>query len=151
MKRAWIYGIVWAAFTALIVYTSIRTGASYEEAGGRIGAWVNTHLFFNALTLVEVKTLTQFGAKLFGHFLLFAADGLFAYLTLKSAKVPTMPLVIALACVGLVLSCLGEMIQLFVEDRNPSVNDVLINYSGYGIFLVTGWLYRRLLNRPVAE
>ena len=134
MARKWIYGLIFLALTGLVVFTSLNTGDTYASAGGQIGRWINEHLFFGALTPTEVKALTGFGGKFIGHFSLFALDGLFLWLFLRQLKWKGFARALALICFGIVIASLGETIQLFVEGRNPSFEDVVINFGGYMLF-----------------
>ena len=130
MAKRVIFGLLTLAISGLIVYTSLNTGSTYSVAGGRIGAWVNQVFFFGRLSAVEVSTLTGFGGKFFGHFSLFALDGVFAYLFCTTFKNKRLFAVIFIAF-GLFMSVLGETIQVFIEGRSPSFEDVVIDFSGY--------------------
>ena len=142
MKKV-IFGIVALALSALVVFTSLNTGENYAEAAGVIGPWVNAHLFFGRLNAEEVSNLTGFGSKLFGHFALFALTGLFSSLFLSSLLKKRTAWVLYL-CYGLILASLGEVIQIFVAGRSPSVADVAVNLAGYLLLPLIHRFYRRL-------
>jgi len=131
MGKKTVFAIVALALTGLVVYTSLNTGATYIGVGGRVGRWINEHLLFGALSEDEVWTVTNVGGKFVGHFLLFLLTGSFTWLFLKETKMPALPRTIVLLVYGLLLSCLGEAIQLSVEGRFGSLADVILNFSAY--------------------
>lgn len=146
MTRRIVFGFLALAFAGLIVFTSLRTGSSYSEAGSILGAWVNAVFFGNRLNVDEVQTIVTFGSKFIGHFSLFAVDGLFAYLFCKEFPKNKALFAVIFVVFGLFMSIAGETIQMFVEERNPSLADVLIDYSGF-LLIPLVWTFCRKLNR----
>ena len=142
MAKKVIFGIVFALLTGLIVFTSLNTGAPYDAAGGAIGPWVNEHLLFNALSPVEVKAMTAFGAKFLGHFSLYALEGLFLWLFLRQFNLKQSVFVAIMLCFGVFIASLGEVIQIFVDGRFPSLADVIMNFGGYALIPVVSTLLR---------
>lgn len=147
MKRA-ILGIVALGLTILIVFTSLNSGETYSGAAGVVGPWVNDHIFFGRLNADEVKALVTFGSKFFGHFSLFALTGVFVYLFLKECLKKKTAWVIFFVY-GVFLSSMGEVIQIFVAGRSPTVVDSFIDLSGYVLIPLLIAFYRRLIIGPV--
>lgn len=143
MGKRFVYGIITLALAGLIVYTSLNTGNTYSSIGGRIGAWVNAVFFGSRLNAEEVLTITSFGAKFFGHFSLFALEGLFAFLFCGTYKNKWLFAAFFLVF-GMFMSVLGESIQLFIDGRSPSFEDVWIDFSGYLLLPIWISFYRKL-------
>ena len=143
MARRYVFGILTLLVSGLIVFTSLNTGATYASAGGRIGAFVNAVFFGGRLNAVEVSALTGFGGKFFGHFSLFALDGVFAYFFCRSFPEKKKAFTTIFIVFGLLMSVAGEVIQIFIEGRGPSFVDVIIDFSGYSLIPTVITLYRR--------
>ncbi|MBO5529057.1 MAG: VanZ family protein [Bacilli bacterium] len=143
MRKKWVFGIITLLLSALIIYTSLNTGETYGSVGGRVGAWVNQYLLFNSLNTTEVETLTGFGGKFIGHYSLFAVTGLFAYLFCRQQKKKAVFAVIFIVY-GFILSGMGEITQMFVQGRYPTVNDVIIDFVGFTMIPLVLTLYRHV-------
>ena len=130
-KRAIIYLLFALAFTALAFFTSTRSGAEHNELGGRIVNWLNDTFFSGSLSSEEKTSISSVAAKLFGHYGLYSLIGLFLSLFLREGRIPGMWAFVVWLSYGLVISMMGEFIQLFSNGRYPSFNDVVIDFSGY--------------------
>lgn len=146
MKKA-ILGIVALGLSILVVYTSLNSGATYANAAGVIGPWINDHFFFGRLSHDEVRALMGFGSKFIGHFCLFVLTGLFSYLFFV-ASLKRRTAWILFFVYGAFLSSLGEIIQLFIAGRSPTVVDVFVNYGGYVLLPMIHGFYRSINPRP---
>lgn len=130
-KRGFIYFGIAILLAGFILFTSTNPESAHSEAGGRIIGWINAVFFGNGLTQAEQTAIVGAGAKLFGHFSLFLLDGLFFYLGFKETALRKRTSIAFLLLIGVVLSCFGEVIQIFADQRTPAFADVLIDYSGY--------------------
>lgn len=136
-KKRIAYAIIAFALSGLIVFTSTRTGEDHSDAGGVIIGWVNRVFFGGGLTEYEQSSIVGVGAKFLGHFSLFMLDGLFGYLFVNTLPVSNKKKAILFLGYGLLLSFLGEFIQLFSVGRFATLGDVLIDYTGWTLpFLV---------------
>ena len=130
-KRGILFLLIFLALAGFIVFTSTNTGNSHNELGGRTIAWINEHIFASTLTEAECDSIVGVSAKLFGHFSLFLLDGLFLYLFLIETKLKRASAYLLFVLVGLVLSSIGEIVQIFSDGRYPSVFDVILDFSGF--------------------
>lgn len=131
MKK-WILGLISLGLTGLIIFSATRSQSTHIEEGGAVATFINEIFFASRLTQSELSNLISgFGAKFLGHFCLFLADGLFIYLFLNQFKIKELYKGIAIIVFGLFLASLGEIVELFVAERNSSYSDVIINFSGF--------------------
>lgn len=130
-KRAYIFLVIAIALAGFILFTSTNTGATHSQLGGRTIQWVNEVFFGGSLSEMEKSSIVGVAVKLFGHFGLFCLDGLFFFLFLRETPLKLRGKTLMLICIGIILSCLGEFIQLFSDGRNGNVFDIVIDYSGY--------------------
>ncbi|MCR5490909.1 MAG: VanZ family protein [Bacilli bacterium] len=144
-KRKIVFGIIVIALTALIVFTSTNTGEEHSRAGGVIIGWINDVFFGGGLSSYEKEAIVGVGAKFLGHFSLFLLDGLFFWLFLKEFGLSEKKMAILFVAYGFLLSCAGEVIQIFSEGRYPTFNDVLIDFSGFTFT----YAVRFLLKHPI--
>ena len=142
MAKKWVYGILALVLSALVIYTSLNTGATYDAAGGRIGAWINRYIFASSLNAEELNNLTGFGAKFIGHFWLFAFTGLFTYLLCKQFPQKKTLFAALFLLYGVILSSMGEVTQIFSEGRSPTFGDVVLDFSGFMLFPIWQLFYR---------
>ena len=131
MAKKIIFLVLAIAFSAVVVLTSLGTGAAYAEAGGQVGRWVNEYLLASRLNAEETAALSSFGGKFVGHYLLFLATGLFTALFLKEIKMKYAWRACVFVVYGLLLSSLGETIQLFTPGRFPTFGDVILNLTAF--------------------
>lgn len=77
------------------------------------------------------EKLSLYVRKFFGHFGLFAINGiltvLVCYLFIKKRNLGIMLVVVH----GLLISSMTEILQLFAKDREGTIKDVLIDCAGY--------------------
>ena len=130
-KRAFLFLALTVALAGFILFTSTNSGASHSELGGRTIEWLNQVIFQGTLSDGEKEAIVGVSVKLFGHFSLFLLDGLFFTLFLRELKSKSLQKALILFAFGLVLSILGEVLQLFSNGRNGNVFDVVIDYSGF--------------------
>lgn len=132
MKKKIIFGVIFLLITGLIIFTSTRSQQDHINEGDAVAKFINQYIFSGRLTDTELSNLkTSVGAKLLGHFSLYALDGLFSYLFVNQFKFKNKFKIFAIVFFGLALASCGEVIQLFAVERYSSFNDVIINYSGY--------------------
>lgn len=88
--------------------------------------------------------------KLFGHFFLFGASGLFTTLTflmiddvMINRKLETS---LAIISVGLTVAVSSELAQLFSPGRFGLFTDVLIDFAGFIVFFAITFLIAYLIN-----
>ena len=115
--------------SGLILYTSTFSNQSNVTNGGKVAAFLNNVFFYGELNDFEIKSLVGFGAKFIGHFLFFALDGFIALLLWKYKKNDKATLLLLIY--ALLLSGLGEIIQIFSSLRTPSFFDVFTDFSGF--------------------
>ena len=89
--------------------------------------------------------------KLFGHFLLFGASGLFTTLTLifdgdvfKNRKIETLLFSFS---IGLTVATVSELIQIITPGRAGMFTDILIDFSGYLLFTILIYFVLFLINK----
>lgn len=143
----WIFFGLMIAINGFIIYQScLPEGASstWSEAAvktveGVTQGNVNTNtVLHNVVTNTDV-TLNEALRKILGHFALFGASGLFTYLfffflqLFKGFKKYYLHIIISLG-VGIIISSLAELIQMFVPGRSADIIDVLLNLGGFVIF-----------------
>ena len=131
MAKKIIYGILFATFSGLILFSSFRSGADHSAAGGRIVGWLNDVFFYGRLSEYEKNAIVGVGAKFLGHFSLFLGAGLFGFLWLSQFDIGEKKRLLIVLGYGLLLSFLGEFIQLFSEGRFATPGDSLIDFSGF--------------------
>ena len=89
--------------------------------------------------------------KLFGHFLLFGASGLFTALTfmmLDDVMIDKkLQVVLAGLAVGLSVSIFSEIAQLFAPGRFGLFTDVLLDFAGFTVFFAIVYLLSYLIIR----
>ncbi|MBQ2070313.1 MAG: VanZ family protein [Bacilli bacterium] len=144
-KRGILFLLIFLALAGFIVFTSTNSGNSHNELGGRTIAWINEHIFANTLTASECDSIVGVSAKLFGHFSLFLLDGLFLYLFLRETKLKGKAVYLIFILIGIVLSSIGEIVQIFSDGRYPSVFDVILDFSGF--FLPLLFVFARKANQ----
>ena len=145
-KRAFVYLGIVILLSGLIVFTSTNSGAAHSEAGGRIIGWINTYIFNGRLSQNEQSSIVGIGAKLFGHFSLYLLTGLFSLLFVKELPQKGKNKYMGLISYGLLLSILGEVIQIFSQGRSPLFSDVLLDFSGF--ILIPLCLYILSFEKP---
>lgn len=151
MWKRWLYLLLALGLTALIVFTSTRTGEQNDEAGGNIIEWINASVFQNQLDQEEQTSIVGVAAKLFGHFSLFLVDGLFFDLFLRTFSRLHRKRIIILLVVSLLLSSLGEIIQIFSVGRYPALRDVFLDMTGFWMAPLLTILYDKELPEPKAK
>lgn len=132
--RLIIYIVIEIIISSFILYTSTYTQQHNINEGGVVANFINRIFFASQLNDFELKTMVALGAKTLGHFGLFMIDGLFGFLIwreFKSNKATWLFLIYAL-----VLSSLGEFIQLFSLERSATIHDVIVDFSGYVFMFV---------------
>ena len=140
-KRAFLFLFICLALSGFIIFTSTNSGASHSELGGRTIEWVNQYIFGGSLSEGEKDAIVGVAVKLFGHFSLFLLDGLFACLFLRELSLKTLQKDTILFAFGLILSILGEVVQLFSNGRNGNPFDVAIDYSGFLLPFAIAYLW----------
>lgn len=138
--RLIIYIVIEIIISSFILYTSTYTQQHNINEGGEVANFINRIFFANQLNDFELKTMVALGAKILGHFGLFMLDGLFGFLAwreFKSNKATLLFLIYAL-----VLSSLGEFIQLFSLERSATIHDVIVDFSGY-VFIFICYLVNK--------
>ncbi len=136
-----IYGLLTMAIAAFICFTSTRTQDDHAGLGGNLIAFINNVFFGGMLSESEQSSILGVAGKLFGHFLLFSLDGLFALLFVYELDVKHRYLYAILF--GLALSNLGEFIQLFSAGRVASFSDVLIDFMGFLLIPSFTYMHRK--------
>lgn len=138
--RLIIYIVIEIIISSFILYTSTYTQQHNINEGGVVANFINRIFFASQLNDFELKTMVALGAKILGHFGLFMLDGLFGFLIwreFKSNKATWLFLIYAL-----VLSSLGEFIQLFSLERSATIHDVIVDFSGY-VFIFVCYLINK--------
>lgn len=130
----------------IILQSSFNGSISTSQSGwvvNMIKNIINT-FFKNAINENNIDGFTSFVRKLIGHFLLFGVSGLFTtwsiYLFLKTKINKTYLLMLISLLFGFFLATLTEFIQHFLPGRVGSYLDVIIDTSGYLLFLLLYYL-----------
>ncbi len=138
--RLIIYVVIEVIISSFILYTSTYTQQHNINEGGEVANFINRIFFANQLNDFELKTMVALGAKILGHFGLFMLDGLFGFMIWKEFKSNKATLLFLIY--ALVLSSLGEFIQLFSLERSATIHDVIVDFSGY-VFIFICYLVNK--------
>lgn len=132
--RILLYVFIELAISGFILFTSTYSQQHNVNEGNKIALFINRFFFNNQLNQYEIKAMVGLGAKIIGHYCLFALDGLFGFLIWKEFKNNLSTILFLLF--GLLISGLGEFIQLFSIERSATFHDVIMNFSAYAFILV---------------
>lgn len=138
--RLIIYIVIEIIISSFILYTSTYTQQHNINEDGEVANFINRIFFASQLNDFELKTMVALGAKILGHFGLFMLDGLFGFLIWKEFKSNKAALLFLIY--ALVLSSLGEFIQLFSLERSATIHDVIVDFSGY-VFIFVCYLVNK--------
>ncbi len=108
-------------FTEIGTYDIVFSSTYYPE---------DTYTFSIVLEDPSTKAILR---KEFGHFGLFALLGFFAMIAFGRLIQKYLPKALVCGISGLIVAIISEILQLpiFTQSRGASVNDVLIDYSGF--------------------
>lgn len=136
-----IFGVIALAINVLIIVESLKGGSSSSTSSYGFTQmiidfikWINpsSHIDENP---EKVHAVVR---KLFGHFLLFGASGIFTTLTIgmldEATTTKKKEFIISSLMVGLTLAITSELIQIVVPERYGTPIDMLIDFSGYILF-----------------
>ncbi len=143
MKRRWVYLAISIALTALIFFTSTRTGEENGLVGGRLINWISKTFFQGSLSQLEKDGIVFVGSKFLGHFSLYALDGLFFYLALRLFKLKRWVFIIILITYSIFIASMGEIIQISSPGRYPAIHDVFLDLTGFLMPVLIIVSYRR--------
>lgn len=132
--RLIIYIVIEIIISSFILYTSTYTQQHNINEGGEVANFINRIFFASQLNDFELRNMVALGAKMLGHFGLFMLDGLFGFLIWKEFKSNKATLLFLIY--ALVLSSLGEFIQLFSLERSATIHDAILDFSGYVFIFV---------------
>ncbi|MBQ9782225.1 MAG: VanZ family protein [Clostridia bacterium] len=112
------------------LYHSLKSGEKSSTSSTSFTTFLKDVFFAINFDKFSVDVLQNFIRKIFGHFGLFFTIGFFGFifynLKFNSVKNATYLSIV----VGLLISLIAEILQLFARDRNPSLSDVTVNFSG---------------------
>ena len=133
-----IFGLAIAINIFILVNGFLNGKVSTEESDGfsHVAADVINSVAENTITEQNFPAFAGFNRKLFGHFLLFVANGLastFAFHDfVKQEKLSKSYFILALSMgFGVVIAVLSELAQLTTSGRAFSGWDILIDSGGY--------------------
>ncbi len=102
----------------------------------------------------DLNDIKQFVRKAIGHFGLFLVMGIFSVLTYYYFIRKKVFALAITALIGIITAIISEVLQAIPDGRNPSFNDILIDYGGYLIsFIIVGlilYLPYYIKNKKVA-
>lgn len=141
----WFLLGIFVALNIFIIVESFMGGTtSGEQSGWFADIAAQTVNFFKPNTIVpeNMGEFHGFLRKFIGHYSLFALNGLLGFFTFKlllSEKKWFLPLIANLS-VGLGMSILTELIQVFIPQRAGLITDVFIDFAGYLTPLLIAYL-----------
>lgn len=155
MKVFW-----WVAFTGLLlsflVLTSLPQSSGEESSQSKTAAKGMVETVAEYLEQVPVLKNVPLSPltirKIIGHFLycfLIAWSGFYCFATFMPREIGILRI---MSVICLMISTLGETLQIFTLGRYPSITDVSINYSGalLGLFLAY-FLKQKILTTNLGE
>lgn len=137
----------------IIVQSSFKGSISTTQSGWVVKMMKNiiNAFFNNAINDNNIDKFNTLIRKLIGHFLLFGGSGLLTtwsiYLFLNNKINKTYLMMLISLLFGFFLATLTEFIQHFLPGRVGSYLDVLIDTSGYLLFLLIFYLIVSVKNK----
>lgn len=138
-----IFGLAIVVNIFIIVNACLDGSTSAKESDNF------SHAMADVINTVSEDTITEknfaefagFNRKLFGHFALFALNGLLStfsiHIFLSGKKIGKYYFVVAISMgFGILIATLSELCQLWTKDRGPQFTDVLIDSGGYLLGLI---------------
>lgn len=141
----------------IIVQSSFKGSISSNQSGWVVNMMKNiiNAFFKDAINDNNIDMFTTITRKLIGHFLLFGVSGLFStwsiYLFFNTKINKTYLLMLISLLFGFFLATLTEFIQHFLPGRVGSYLDVIIDTSGYLLFLLIFYLIVTLKNKKISQ
>ena len=84
----------------------------------------------------DIKDIKLFIRKAIGHFGIFLVLGIFSCLTYYYFIRNKTYAVVFTIIAGIFTAIISELLQAIPSDRNPSFNDILIDFSGYLLSII---------------
>lgn len=135
----WIVLAISVAINIFIIVSAVTNGDSSAAQSGNFSRFLATIInafSSNAINDGNFESFALVNRKLFGHFGLFAVDGLTTslaiFLFLKNSKYDRISIVWGGSLVfGLIVASISESFQIFTPGRYGTWEDIGIDFAGY--------------------
>ena len=122
-----VFGALYAALFAYMISQSATTAGASEQSSDEVVGFLLKFRIFAELD--KAHGLSDLTRKLFGHFGEYGLLGIFGFFFWLNFDHPLRR--VADLSIGLISSVATEIVQLFANERGPSVFDILLNFQGY--------------------
>ena len=123
-----IFAVLYVSLFAFIVYQSASSGENSLKESDGVANFLSTLPFFDSLA--ESGLLSEFTRKFIGHFCEYGLLGVLGFLAVYFGSggrfFGTLDLTVGFFCCSV-----GEIVQIFAENRGPEFFDVITDFQGY--------------------